>query len=153
MSHLELRTGSEAVTTISDEEEAALASRLRGRLVRPTDPDYDDVRAVWNGIVDKRPALIARCEGVSDVMACVRFAGQHHILVAVRGGGHNVAGNAVCEDGLVIDLSLMNSVRVDPRAGTVSAEGGVTIGQLDHETQSFGLAVPMVWSAQPGSAA
>jgi FAD/FMN-containing dehydrogenase len=143
MSHLELRTGSEAVTTISDEEEAALASRLRGRLVRPTDPDYDDVRAVWNGIVDKRPALIARCEGVSDVMACVRFADQHHILVAVRGGGHNVAGNAVCEDGLVIDLSLMNSVRVDPRAGTVRAEGGVTIGQLDHETQSFGLAVPM----------
>jgi FAD/FMN-containing dehydrogenase len=100
-------------------------------------------RAVWNGMVDRRPALIAQCAGAVDVVASVEFAREHGLLVAVRGGGHNVAGTGVCDGGLMIDLSLLRSVRVDPVAQTVRAEGGVTIGDLDHETQAFGLAVPM----------
>ena len=120
-----------------------LMSRLRGQLVRPADDGYDKARLVWNGMVDKRPALIARCAGVADVITAVSFARTQSLPVAVRGGGHNVAGSGVCDDGLVIDLSLMNSVRVDPGRGTVRADGGVTIRQLDHETQAFGLAVPM----------
>jgi FAD/FMN-containing dehydrogenase len=129
--------------TVPEEQVAAFGDRLRGRLVRPSDPDYDEVRAVWNGVIDRRPGLIARCDGVADVRASVGFAREHRLLIAVRGGGHNVSGNAVCDGGLVIDLSLMNSVRVDPVVGTVRAEGGVTIAELDHETQAFGLAVPM----------
>src|SRR6266540_438475 len=143
MSHIELRTGSGQTTAVLDDAVAALASRLRGGLVRSSDVGYDEVRAVWNGMVDKRPTLISRCAGTADVIASVAFAREHDLLVAVRGGGHNVAGNAVCDDGLVIDLSLMRGVRVDPARQTVRAEGGVTIGDLDHETQAFGLAVPM----------
>ena len=89
-----------------------------------------------------RVALIVQCAGVGDVVTAVNFAREHDLLVAVRGGGHNAAGNAVCDDGLVIDLSPMKGVRVDPLAQTVRAEGGVTIGELDHESQAFGLAVP-----------
>lgn len=132
-----------AVTEVGDDLARELESGLRGPLVRPTDGDYDEARLVWNGMVDKRPALIARCAGVADVITAVGFARDRALPVAVRGGGHNVAGHSVCDDGLVIDLSLMNSVRVDPGRGTVRAEGGVTIGDLDHETQAFGLAVPM----------
>ena len=128
---------------VSDRVVASLGSRMRGRLVTPVDGDYDMARLVWNGMVDKRPALIARCAGVADVIACVQFARQENLLLAVRGGGHNVAGVAVCDSGLVIDLSPMRGVRVDPAARTVRAQGGVTIGDLDHETQAFGLAVPM----------
>ncbi|PKK13648.1 FAD-binding oxidoreductase [Thermomonospora sp. CIF 1] len=120
-----------------------LAPRLRGRVVRPPDADYDRARAVWNGMIDRRPAFIVRCEGTSDVIEAVRFARRHGLPVAVRGGGHNVAGGATCDDGLVIDLSPMRGVHVNPAARTVRAEGGVTIGDLDHETQVFGLAVPM----------
>lgn len=132
-----------AAMEVGDDFARELESGLRGTLVRPTDGDYDEARLVWNGMVDKRPALIARCAGVADVITAVGFARDRALPVAVRGGGHNVAGNSVCDDGLVIDLSLMNSVRVDPGSGTVRAEGGVTIGDLDHETQAFGLAVPM----------
>lgn len=94
-------------------------------------------------MVDKRPALIARCAGVADVITTIDLARGRGLPVAVRGGGHDVAGNGVCDGGLVIDLSLMKSIRVEPEKGTVRAEGGVTIGELDHETQAFGLAVPM----------
>lgn len=120
-----------------------LAGRLRGRAVRPTDTDYDQVRAVWNGMIDKRPSVIVRCAGTSDVIEAVRCARRWGAPVAVRGGGHNASGAAVCDDGLVIDLTPMRGVRVDPVAGTVRAAGGVTIGDLDRETQVFGLAVPM----------
>ena len=134
----------EEPTPASGEDPAAqLESAMRGRLIRPGDADYDAARQVWNGMVDKRPQLIARCAGVADVIAAVNFGREHGLPIAVRGGGHNVAGSAVCDDGLVIDLSPMNGVRVDPRSATVRAEGGVTIGALDHETQAFGLAVPM----------
>ncbi len=120
-----------------------LRSSLRGKLIGPADADYDEARAVWNGMIDKRPALIARCAGVADVVAAVSFARDHQLPLAVRAGGHNVSGVAVCDHGLVVDLSAMRSVRVDQTTRTVRAEGGVTIGELDRETQLFGLAVPM----------
>ncbi|MBA9002973.1 FAD-binding oxidoreductase [Thermomonospora cellulosilytica] len=120
-----------------------LAGRLRGRVVQATDADYDQVRAVWNGMIDRRPAALVRCAGTSDVIEAVRYARARGLMVAVRGGGHNVSGTAVCDDGLVVDLTPMRGVRVDPAAGTVRAAGGVTIGDLDSETQAFGLAVPM----------
>ncbi|RJQ67955.1 MAG: FAD-binding oxidoreductase [Desulfobacteraceae bacterium] len=113
---------------------------LRGRLFLPGDQGYDNARKVFNGMIDKRPALIVRCAGVADVMAAVNFARETQLLVAVRGGGHGVVGNAVCDDGLVIDLSRMKSVRVDPGNRTARAEGGATWGDFDHETQAFGLA-------------
>jgi FAD/FMN-containing dehydrogenase len=143
VSQTELRTRDGQATTVSDEAITALAEVVRGRLVQPSDADYEDARAVWNGMVDRHPALIVQCAGVADVVTSVNFAKEHDLLVAVRGGGHNAAGNAVCDGGLVIDLSPMKGVRVDPLAKTVRAEGGVTIGELDDESQAFGLAVPM----------
>src|SRR5438046_3732000 len=124
-------------------EEAAahdFAAGLRGPLLRPGDGGYDEARKVWNGMIDRRPALIARCAGAADVMAAVRFARTHELLVSVRGGGHNITGNAVCEGGLMIDLSPMKSVRVDPIGRTARAEAGLTWGEYNRETQAFGLA-------------
>src|SRR2546426_8954182 len=115
---------------------------LRGPLLCPGDAGYDEARTVWNANIDKRPALIARCAGVSDVINAVNFARTHTLLVSVRGGGHNVPGNCVCNGGLVIDLSRMKGIRVDPARRTVRAEGGVKGGEFDHETQAFGLAPP-----------
>ena len=115
---------------------------LRGNILSSADEGYDEARKVWNGMIDKRPALIVRCSGVADVISAVRFARDQDLLVSVRGGGHNVAGSAVCDGGLVIDLSLMNGVRVDPIRRTARAQPGATLGDLDHETQAFGFAVP-----------
>jgi len=112
---------------------------LRGTLLRPGMTAYEEARRVHNAMIDKRPALIARCAGVADVVRAVNFARENALLVAVRGGGHNVAGLAVCDGGIVIDLSGMKGIRVDPASQTVRAEGGVTWGELDHETQAFGL--------------
>jgi hypothetical protein len=117
-------------------------AEFHGDLIRPGDPDFDDARAVWNGMIDKRPALIARCVGVADVLSAVKFARENDLLVAVRGGGHNVAGTAVCDDGFVIDLSEMTGVRVDPEAHTAWVQAGATWAELDQETQAFGLATP-----------
>jgi FAD/FMN-containing dehydrogenase len=125
---------------------------LRGELLRPDDTAYDEARKVWNGLIDKHPALIARCAGVGDVIDSVNFARENELLVAVRGGGHNVAGNAVCDGGLVIDLSLMKGVRVDPEGRMVRAESGATLGDLDRETQVFGLATPMGVVSETGIA-
>ncbi len=115
-------------------EEAAVhdfAADLRGPLLRPGDGGYDEARKVWNGMIDRHPALIARCAGVADVIAAVRFARNHELLVSVRGGGHNITGNAVCEGGLMIDLSPMKSVRVDPTKRTARAEAGLTWGEYN----------------------
>jgi FAD/FMN-containing dehydrogenase len=109
-------------------------------LLRRKDEGYDQARRVWNGMIDRRPALIARCAGTGDVIAAVRFARTHEILVSVKGGGHNITGNAVCEGGLMIDLSPMKGMRVDPAARTVRAEAGLTWGEFNRETQAFGLA-------------
>jgi hypothetical protein len=115
-------------------------ARLRGALLRPGEAGYEDARRIWNGMIDKQPALIARCAGVADVIHCVTFARDHSLLVSVRGGGHNIAGNAVCDGGLMIDLSGMKGIRVDPVRRTARAEPGLTWGEFDHETQAFGLA-------------
>jgi FAD/FMN-containing dehydrogenase len=117
-----------------------LREALRGELVLPGDAEYDEARSVWNGMIDRRPALIARCTGTSDVIAAIGFARSEGLDAAVRGGSHNVAGNATCDGGLVIDLSPMKGVRVDSEARTVRAQGGLTWGELDAETQAFGLA-------------
>jgi hypothetical protein len=113
---------------------------LRGALLQPGEAGYDEARKVWNGIIDKRPALIAQCAGAGDVMLCVNFVRANGLLVAVRGGGHNVAGNAVCDGGLVIDLTRMKGLRVDPTRRTARAEPGLTWREFDRETQAFGLA-------------
>ena len=117
-----------------------LRASLRGELISPIDVAYDEARRVWNGAVDRRPACVARCRGVADVVTALRFARGNDLTVAVRGGGHNVAGFSTCDDGMVIDLSAMNGVRVDLDARTARAEGGVTWGEFDRETQAFGLA-------------
>jgi FAD/FMN-containing dehydrogenase len=113
---------------------------FRGRLMRVDDADYDTARAVWNGAIDRRPRLIARCTGTADVIAAVRFARDHDLEIAIRGGGHNVAGTAVCDDGIVVDLSLMRAVRVDPAARRAWVQAGALWGDVDHETQAHGLA-------------
>jgi FAD/FMN-containing dehydrogenase len=127
---------------MNDQALATFQQTLRGRLVRPTDADYDAVRALYNGMIDKRPRLIARAVNAADVIAAVNFAREQGLLLAIRGGGHNGPGLGSCDDGLVIDLSMMKSVRVDPAARTVWVEPGCTSADVDHATHAFGLAVP-----------
>jgi FAD/FMN-containing dehydrogenase len=143
MANLRVITLTGADAALGEAAVERFGNGLRGELLRPGDSAYEGTRRIWNGMIDKRPALIARCAGVGDVMDSVNFARENDLLLAVRGGGHNVAGNAVCEGGLVIDLSQMKGVRVDPQRRTARAEGGATLGDLDHETQVFGLATPL----------
>ena len=125
---------------VSESAVQRFGARLGGRLLRQGDAGYDDARKVWNGMIDKRPGLIARCVGVSDVINAVQFAREQELLVSVRGGGHNVSGAAVCDGGLMIDLSLMKGARVDPVGGTALAQPGLTWAELDREAQAFGMA-------------
>jgi FAD/FMN-containing dehydrogenase len=127
---------------IDSERMQQLRGGFRGALITSVDAGYETARAVWNGMIDRRPALIARCRGVADVIAAVNFARENGLNAAIRGGGHNAAGHAVCDDNLVIDLSEMKGIHVDPRTRTVRVQGGVTLGELDRETQVHGLAVP-----------
>jgi hypothetical protein len=119
------------------------AAGLRGEIVRPEEDGYDAARAVFNGMIDKRPALIVRCAGTSDVIRGVDFAHAHDLLLAVRSGGHNVAGKAVCDGSLMLDLSPMKGMRVDPARRRARAQSGLTLGEFDHETQAFGLATSL----------
>src|SRR5829696_1258765 len=119
---------------------AHLRTHFRGALLERGEEGYDEARCVWNGLADRRPALIARCAGTDDVAEAVRFARERDLPISVRGGGHAVAGHAVVDDGLMIDLSLMRSVLVDPSACTARAGGGALLGELDRATQRFGLA-------------
>lgn len=131
------------VTTNAALNETILAefkSRLHGRLILPQDAEYDEARKVWNGMIDKHPALIARCANAEDVVRAVKFATSHHLLVAVRGGGHNVAGFGTCDDGIVIDLSLVKGIDIDIASHTGRAQGGLTWGEFDKATQEHGLA-------------
>ena len=129
-----------------------LARSLRGPLLRCADDGYDAARRVWNGMVDKRPALIARCTGAADVIACVRFAREHDVRISVRGGGHNYAGKSLCNDGLVIDLSPMKGIRVDPERRIAHAQAGLRLGEFDRETQAFGLATTLGVNTDTGIA-
>lgn len=131
---------------------AVLAAGLRGAVIPQGHNDYEEARQVWNGTVNKKPALIVQCAGVADVIDAVNYARQQGLSVSVRGGGHHVAGGSLIDGGLVIDLSLMRSVRVDPSAGSVRAEGGALIGDVDREAQAFGLAVPLGVVSETGIA-
>src|SRR6266508_3243730 len=133
-------TQAEQTPPIESTEFEKLAEAFRGELLLSTSPGYDAARRIWNGAIDRRPACIARCTGVADVVATVRFARERGLLVAVRCGGHGVAGHAVCDGGLVIDLSAMKGIRVDPSRRTATAQAGVLWGELDRETQLHGLA-------------
>jgi FAD/FMN-containing dehydrogenase len=113
---------------------------FQGQRITPGHAEYDTARAVWNGAIDRYPRLIARCTGTADVIAAVRFARKHNLAIAIRGGGHNVAGTAVCDDGIVIDLSPMRAVEVDPDRGTARVQGGALWGDVDQQTQAHGLA-------------
>ena len=127
---------------LSDTIVATFKAQLRGQLIAPGDAQYDEARKVYNGMIDRRPRLIARCMDVADVTAAVNFAREQKLLVSIRGGGHNAGGLGVCDDGLVIDLSPMRYVRVDPKKRTVLAGGGALWGDVDHASHVFGLAVP-----------
>jgi FAD/FMN-containing dehydrogenase len=121
---------------------ATFKASLRGELIQPTDAGYDEARKVYNAMINRRPALIARCADVADVITSVQFARENKMLLSIRGGGHNAGGLGVCDDGLVIDLSHMKGIRVDPVERTARVEGGCTWGDVDHATHAFGLAAP-----------
>ena len=152
MSTTDIYTQSNNKTLLDDKIIDELRKSLRGELITSKNQNYDELRKVWNGMIDKRPAMIVRCTGTADVMAAVDFARENDILLSIRGGGHNVAGKAVCDDGLVIDLSGMRGVHVDPVSRTVRAQGGATLGDIDHETAPFNLAVPFGLVSQTGVA-
>jgi FAD/FMN-containing dehydrogenase len=127
-------------------------NRLRGALLLPGTPAYDEARSIWNAMIDRRPHLIARCLGVADVLACVNFAREHGLTLSIKGGGHNIAGLAVCDGGLMLDMSLMRGVWVDPIARTVRAQAGCVLGDVDRETQLHGLAAVLGFVSTTGIA-
>ncbi len=136
----------------SDSALQQLKKGIRGELVLRSDALYDTTRRVWNRMIDKRPALIARCLGTADVIRCVEFAREHNLVVAVRGGGHNIAGKCLCDDGFLIDLSSMKGIHVDPAHRTARAQAGLKLGEFDRETQVFGLATTMGVATDTGMA-
>ncbi len=127
------------IVEIPTETIGAFMAGIRGETIDPADKNYDEARKVWNATVDKRPSLIVKCSGLADVVAAVNFARDQSLLLSVRGGGHNVSGSAVCDGGLVIDLSQMRAVRVDRKTQSAHVQGGATLADVDHETQAFGL--------------
>ncbi|MEN8504270.1 MULTISPECIES: FAD-binding oxidoreductase [Paraburkholderia] len=129
-----------------------LKTAVRGELLLPDDAGFDEARSIWNAMIDKRPAMILRCAGVADVRRGVAFARDNDLPLAMRGGGHNIAGSALCDDGLVIDLSPMKSVRIDPAARRAHVEPGATLADFDHEAQAFGLATPLGINSTTGVA-
>ncbi len=129
------------MTNIQKQEIENLRGNFRGKILLPEDHGYDTARQIWNGMFDRKPSIIARCVGTSDVIHAVNFARNQNLLVAVKGGGHNSAGTAVCDGGIMIDLSLMRRVTVDKQARTARVDGGALLGDVDYETQLHGLAV------------
>lgn len=142
MDDLNLTTLQKGQALINGASIEAFAATLRGRVVSRSDSDYDEARTIWNSMIDRRPGLIVRCAGAADIIKTVNFARDNGILLAIRGGGHNIAGNAVCDGGIVLDLSSMRSVRVDPGSRTMRVEPGATLADVDAETQAFGLILP-----------
>jgi FAD/FMN-containing dehydrogenase len=143
MASIDVSLKAAAHTILADETIAEFRAAMRGEVLTPQSAHYDEVRLIWNGLMhDRHPAIIARCTGVADVVTALNFARENDLLLAVRGGGHNVAGSASCEGGIMIDLSLMKGVHVDPQARTARVQGGATWGDVDRETQVFGLAAP-----------
>jgi len=147
------------IATINGEETVlkesvieALKADLRGQLLMSESRDYDEARVIWNAMIDRRPALILSCVCLADIVRAVDFARTHQLLVAVRGGGHNIAGNAVCDGGLTIDLSPMKSVRVNPATRRAYVEPGARLAEFDHEAQAFDLATPLGINSTTGVA-
>jgi FAD/FMN-containing dehydrogenase len=152
MTDLAIRTLEGSTKTIGPDIVSALRGRVRGTVALPGEDGYDAARTIWNAMIDRRPGLVVRCLGAADVIAAVTLARDEKLLLAVRGGGHNIAGNAVCDGGLLIDLSLMRSVRVDPEARTARVEPGATLADFDKEAQQFGLATPLGINSTTGVA-
>jgi len=152
MTNLSVRTLGAQTTNIEPDAVAALRGKLRGIVALAGEDGYEPARTIWNAMVDRRPALIVRCLGAADVINAVKLARDHKLLVAVRSGGHNIAGNAVCDGGLLIDLSLMKSVRVDAAARTAHVEPGATLADFDKEAQAFALATPLGINSTTGVA-
>ncbi|HTH60538.1 MAG TPA: FAD-binding oxidoreductase [Paraburkholderia sp.] len=140
------------MASLSSDALEGLKATTRGQVLLPADPGYDEARSLWNAMIDRRPAAIVRCAGVSDVRGAVGFARDHDLPLAVRGGAHNIAGSAVCDDGLTIDLSPMKSARIDPAARLAYVEPGCTLHDFDHEAQAFGLATPLGINSTTGVA-
>ncbi|WP_049913550.1 FAD-binding oxidoreductase [Haloferax prahovense] len=138
------------ITPLDDSTVSELETRFRGKILTPGTSEYTEARTIWNAMIDRRPALIAQCAGVADVIAAGNFAREQGMPVAVKGAGHNIAGNAIVDDGLVIDLSPMKSVRIDPEAKTALVEPGVILAEFDHEAQAFGLATPVGYNSTTG---
>lgn len=130
------------MTTLETPSIDTLKAAVRGDIVLPESDNFDEVRAVWNDMINRRPSIIVRCTGVADVKACLAFAKEAGLQICIRGAGHNIAGNAIADNRLMIDLSAMRAVSVDPDTKTVTAAPGATLGDIDHETKEFGLAVP-----------
>ena len=152
MSSITLKTMDAGTATLSPEMVAGLRGKLRGTVALAGEDGYETARTIWNATVDRRPGLVVRCLGAADVIDAVKLARDHKLLVAVRSGGHNIAGNAVCDGGLLIDLSPMKSVRVDPAARTARVEPGATLADFDKEAQSFALATPLGINSTTGVA-
>jgi FAD/FMN-containing dehydrogenase len=129
-----------------------LERQIRGPLIQPGDPEYDEARSVWNAIIDRRPALIVRCAGIDDVVAGVNAARTHGLSLSIKGGGHNIAGLAVCEGGLMLDMSALRGVQVDPARRVARAEPGCLLGDVDRETQAHGLAAVLGFVSATGCA-
>jgi FAD/FMN-containing dehydrogenase len=152
MTDIRLASMQGGTTVLGSDTLAALRETLRGNVCLPGEAGYDEARTIWNAMIDRHPGAVVRCKGAADIIRAVQFAREHRLLLAVRGGGHNIAGNAVCEGGLLIDLSPMRSVRVDPARRTAWVEPGVTLGEFDKEAQSFGLATPLGINSTTGVA-
>jgi FAD/FMN-containing dehydrogenase len=139
-------------TTSHFENIETFKTRIRGQVILPESAHYDEARTIWNAMIDKRPAVIVRCAGIADVVTAIDYARQKGLTIAVRGGGHNIAGKALCDDGLVIDLSRMTAVRVDPDARRAFVGPGATLADVDRATQAFGLATPIGINSTTGIA-
>jgi FAD/FMN-containing dehydrogenase len=140
MASLQVGDTRAAESVLDDADVQRLRENVRGVVFRPSDDGYDDARKIWNGMIDRRPGVIVRCSGVADVVDAVTFAREHDLRIAIRGGSHSAAGHAMCDDGLAIDLPGLKGVRIDGRARTAQAQGGLLWKDLDHETQALGLA-------------
>lgn len=152
MPDLQVKTGTEGYITLTEQTVGSLQETLRGPLLTRQSAGYDEARTIWNAMIDRKPALIARCVSAEDVVQAVRFARAHNLVVAVRSGGHNIAGNAVCDEGLLIDLSPMKAVQVNTESRTARVEPGATLGELDGATQAYGLATPLGINSTTGVA-
>ena len=142
----------DATRVLPVEAVATLRAKMRGSVVLPGGEGYDEARTIWNAMIDRRPAVVARCLGAADVIEALRFARDENLLVAVRAGGHNIAGLAVCDEGLLIDLSPMKAVRVDPTTGAAHVQPGATLSDFDREAQAFGLMTPLGINSTTGVA-